>query len=296
MPAIVINSRFAWSYATAVSALLLLWFGAMGFFPFSAAELSRLAGLAPNDARVAAMALGVLQVVLGIGLLPLWSRHIRSVAALVAGVVWWAGLALLALPTAYVQDAPYGGFPYIGSGQTVLKHLELGALALALGAYWSGRAVALRTAYWGLWAGQLLVLVWIAFTKFTHYEALGVEGLMRSSPLFSWLYDVFDVRGASNLIGVIELVTAALIALWPWRPRWGALGLAMAVVTYLLTTTFLFTTPGWEAEYGAPVVSGVGQFLLKDLGLMAGALLLLARPAMALASKKEYERAVTNSS
>jgi len=57
----------------------------------------------------------------------------------------------------------------------------------------------------------------------------------------------------------------------------GALGLAMAVVTYILTVTFLFTTPGWEAGYGAPVVGRMRQFLLKDLGLMAGALLLLAQ-------------------
>lgn len=276
MPAIVVNPRFAWSFATAVSALLLLWFGVMAFFPFSATELSRLTSLAPEAARMGALALGVLQIALGIGLLPLWSQRMRGVAALVAAAVWCAGLALLALPVAYVQDAPYGGFPYIGGGQSVLKHLALGALALALWAYWSGRAAALRAACRGLWAGQLLVLVWIGFTKFTHYEALGVEGLMRSSPLFSWLYLVFDVRSASGLIGVIELLTAALIALWPWRPRWGALGLAMAVVTYTLTVTFLFTTPGWEAGYGAPVVGRTGQFLLKDLGLMAGALLLLA--------------------
>jgi len=287
VPAIVINPRFAWSFATAVSALLLLWFGVMAFLPFSARELSRLASLTPDAARVGAPALGVLQIALGIGLLPFWSRRVRGVAAWVAAVVWWTGLTLLAFPIAYVQDAPYSGFPYIGGGQSVLKHLELGALALALWAYWSGRATALRAACWGLWAGQLLVLVWIGLTKFTHYEALGVERLMRSSPLFSWLYHLFDVRSASSLIGVIELLTAALVALWPWRPRWGALGLAMAVVTYTLTVTFLFTTPGWEAGYGAPVVGSIGQFLLKDLGLMAGALLLLARPAIALAKRNK---------
>ncbi len=276
MPAIVINSRFAWSFAATVTSLLLLWFGAMAFFPFSWTELSRLTDLTAGVARAAALALGLLQIGLGTGLLPLWSRRVRSITALIAAVFWWTGLTLLASPVAYVQAAPYGGFPFIGSGQSVLKHLALGALALALWAHWNGRVVALRIACWGLWAGLVIVLLWIGLTKFTEYEAVGVEGLMRPSPLFSWLYRVFDVRGASNLIGAVELLTTALIALWPWRPRWGALGLAMAVGTFVLTLSFLFTTPGWEAEYGAPVVGRIGQFLLKDLGLMAGALLLLA--------------------
>lgn len=43
--------------------------------------------------------------------------------------------------------------------------------------------------------------------------------------------------------------------------------------------TFLFTAPGWAAGYGPPVVGSTGQFLLKDLGLLAGARLLLAKPA-----------------
>ncbi len=281
------NPRVVWSFAAAVSALLLIWFGAMGFFSFAATDLSRLTGLAQDDARIAAPALGVLQIALGIGLLPIWPPRLRGIAALGSAAVWWVWLALLAFPIAYVQDAPYGGFPYIGRGQGVLKHLELGALGLALWAHWSGRAGVLRTAFRALWAGQVVVLAWIGLTKFTHYEALGVEGLMRPSPLFSWLYSVFDVRGASNLIGIIELLTVALIALWPWRPRWAALGLAMAIATYMLTMTFLFTTPGWVASYGAPVVGSTGQFLLKDLGLMAGAALLLAHAMAAPATARE---------
>lgn len=274
-----IPPRLAWSFAAAASAVLLIWFGAMAFFSFSPPELARLTGLAPDHARSAAPALGVLQLALGIGLLPLWPLRLRAAAALASAVLWWAWLALLLSPIAYVQDTPYGGFPYIGLGQTVLKHVVLGALGLALWARWSGRAAGLRTSLRLLWAGQLLVLGWIGLTKFTHYEALGVEGLMRPSPLFSWLYSFLDVRGASNLIGVIELTTVAVIALWPWRPRWAALGLVMAVGTYMLTMTFLFTTPGWAAGHGPPVVGSTGQFLLKDLGLLAGALLLLAKPA-----------------
>ena len=33
----------------------------------------------------------------------------------------------------------------------------------------------------------------------------------------AWLYDVFSVRTLSALLGVVELSTAALIAIKPWR-------------------------------------------------------------------------------
>ena len=282
MPKIALDPRVAWSFAAVVSALLLVWFGAMAFLPFSPIELSQLTGIAPGRARALTPVLGFLQIALGIGLLPLWPQRVRGTAALLATMFWLAWLVLLLSPVAYVQDPPYGGFPYIGGGQTVLKHVGLGALTLALWSHWTGRPASLRVALFGIWAALLLVLVWIGLTKFTLYEALGVEGLMRASPLFSWLYLLFDVRGAARLIGVIELLTAALIAMWPWRPQWGTLGLVLVVITFVMTTTFLFTTPGWQAEYGAPVVGGAGQFLLKDLGLAAGALLLLARPTTVL--------------
>ncbi len=266
----------AWSFAAGVLSLLMVWLGAMALLPFSGDALAKTLSIDPARALVISRALGVLKMLVGIAMLRPWPRRVRSGAALMAAMFWWSTLVFLFLPAAWVQEEPYSGFPYIGAGQGVLKHAGLGAIGFGLWARWTSRADMLRVSLRLLWAGQLLVLVWIGAIKFTEYEALGVEGLMRSSPLFSWLYGVFEVRGASNLIGAIELLTAALIAAWPWRPRLAALGLWMAAITYLLTTTFLFTTPGWQPGYGAPFVGGTGQFLLKDLGLLAGALVLLA--------------------
>ena len=121
------------------------------------------------------------------------------------------------------------------------------------------------------------VLGWIGAMKFTAYEASAIEGLVASSPLTSWLYDVTSLQGASNLIGGIEIATALLIvagARFPTAAIAGALG---AIATFVITLSFLFTAPGWEASLGGfPALSVVpGQFLLKDGVLLAAAVWLL---------------------
>jgi uncharacterized membrane protein YkgB len=73
----------------------------------------------------------------------------------------------------------------------------------------------------------------------------------------------------------MEIVAALLIALRPVWPRASAVGSALAVVLFLGTLSFLFTTPGVVATYaaGLPVLSAKpGQFLLKDLVLIGVAI------------------------
>ena len=124
-----------------------------------------------------------------------------------------------------------------------------------------------------------LVLVWIGAMKFTAYEAGAIEGLVASSPLVSWLYSVFTLQGASNFIGTIEIATAVTL-LFGLRYQWAAiLGALAAVGTFTVTLSFLFTAPGWEASLGGfPALSVVpGQFLLKDIVLLAVAIHLLGK-------------------
>lgn len=118
--------------------------------------------------------------------------------------------------------------------------------------------------------GLVVVIAWIGLLKFTEYEARGIEPLVANSPLMSWVYDVFSVTAFSSLLGVLELATAALIAVAPWWPRVSALGSAIAVGLFVATLSFLFTTPGvFEASAGGfPVLSSTGQFLIKDVALI----------------------------
>jgi uncharacterized membrane protein YkgB len=120
----------------------------------------------------------------------------------------------------------------------------------------------------------VLVLVWIGLMKFTGYEAMAIQPLVAGSPLMSWLYAIFSVQATSNLIGVAEVAAGILIALRPWSARACVLGSLMAVATFVVTLTFLFSTPGWEPSLGGfPALSvAPGQFILKDAVLLGAAI------------------------
>ena len=121
------------------------------------------------------------------------------------------------------------------------------------------------------------VLGWIGAMKFTAYEAGAIEGLVASSPITSWLYQVFSLQGAANLIGGIEIATALLIVAGTRFPRAALAGALGAIATFVITLSFLFSAPGWEPSLGGfPALSVVpGQFLLKDSVLLAAAIWLL---------------------
>ena len=124
--------------------------------------------------------------------------------------------------------------------------------------------------------GLVLVLGWIGAMKFTAYEAEGIKSLVETSPLMSWMYRVFSVQATSNVIGVAELIAAALIAIRPLSSKLSAIGSVLAVLTFLTTLTFLFSLPGWEKSLGGfPALSGSGGFLLKDVVLLGAALFTL---------------------
>ena len=117
--------------------------------------------------------------------------------------------------------------------------------------------------------GLALVLAWIGAMKFTAYEAKGIQGLVATSPLMSWMYGILSLQGVSNLLGVVEISTALLIALRPLSARLAIVGSCLAILTFLTTLTFLFSLPGWEQSLGGfPALSGSGGFLLKDLVLL----------------------------
>jgi|JI9StandDraft_1071089.scaffolds.fasta_scaffold71590_2 uncharacterized membrane protein YkgB len=139
--------------------------------------------------------------------------------------------------------------------------------------------------------GLVLVLAWIGALKFTSYEAHGIQPLVENSPLMSWVYDILRVTAFSALLGLLELATAALLAVKPWLPRISAVGSVVAVGLFTATLSFLFTTPGvGEASAGGfPVLSSTGQFLIKDAALLGISLWTLADSLVA--ARRQTERA-----
>ncbi len=115
------------------------------------------------------------------------------------------------------------------------------------------------------------VLLWVGALKFTAYEADAVANFVENSPLLSWMLDIFSVRTFSGLLGALEITLALMIAARPVAPRISAIGSLGALGLFLVTLTFVFSTPGaWQPGYGIPFLSpDPGQFLAKDVAFAA---------------------------
>jgi uncharacterized membrane protein YkgB len=135
--------------------------------------------------------------------------------------------------------------------------------------------------------GLVVVLAWFGLLKFMAYEAQGIVPLVSESPMMNWLYGVFSVTTFSALLGVFELVAAALLAVKPWWPRVSMLGSVLAVGLFVATVSFLFTTPGvTEATAGGfPALSATGGFLIKDVALLGVAVWTLSDALRATRSR-----------
>lgn len=117
--------------------------------------------------------------------------------------------------------------------------------------------------------GLVLTLLLIGVLKFTSGEAHGIQPLVAHSPLMSWLYRILSVQGVSNLIGLIEIIVAVLMALRPVSARLSLIGSIGAIITFVLTVSFLFSTPGaFQFAHGFPMLGDAGQFLIKDIVLL----------------------------
>lgn len=185
------------------------------------------------------------------------NRALPTVTALVIALV-----CLLTLFGANRWLASEGGFPVIGSGQGIIKYFAV--IPLFLFVFYkdtlSDKAhVALN------YASVALVLVWIGAMKFFAFEANAIVSLVESSPFMSWLYIVFSVQGASNAIGIFDILSVALLGVGLYIRNAKLIllaGLACCSV-FIMTQTFLITAP--NALSSVTVFERLGQFVIKDL-------------------------------
>jgi uncharacterized membrane protein YkgB len=121
--------------------------------------------------------------------------------------------------------------------------------------------------------GLVVTLLLIGVLKFTAGEAQGIQPLVANSPLMSWLYRILSLQGVSNLIGLIEIIVALLIALRPLSARLSFIGSIGGIITFVLTVSFLFSTRGaFQFSHGFPMLGDAGQFLIKDLVLLGASI------------------------
>lgn len=118
----------------------------------------------------------------------------------------------------------------------------------------------------------VMVLIFISFgiQKFTSQSAHGIVLYISNSPFISWL-SIFGIRGEADILGIIELTIASLLALGAFVPVLSALGSLMGVGTFLITWSFFFSTPGvvkWNISTDPIAWNLTGEFLYKDIVLL----------------------------
>jgi len=125
----------------------------------------------------------------------------------------------------------------------------------------------------------VMVLVFVCFgiQKFTLQSAQGIQLYISHSPFIGWL-SAFGVRGEADVLGVTELTTAALFTAGAFAPLLSAASALVGVLTFLVTCSFFFTTPGvvkWSLSADPIAWNLTGEFLFKDIVLLCVCVVLL---------------------
>src|SRR5262249_12559619 len=89
--------------------------------------------------------------------------------------------------------------------------------------------------------GLAFFLLGGGLSKFSEFEAQAIQPWVAHSPFMGWLYGVTSLQGAANLIGVVEIALAVLLAVGRWLPGLSAVGSFGATAMFLITLSFLFT-------------------------------------------------------
>ena len=118
----------------------------------------------------------------------------------------------------------------------------------------------------------VMVVIFVSFgmQKFTPQSAQGIAQFITNSPFISWL-SVLGLRGEAYFLGVMEFVIAALLVAGAFNPVLSALGSLFGIVTFAVTWSFFFTTPGvvtWSLSTDPMAWNLAGEFLFKDIVLL----------------------------
>ena len=152
-----------------------------------------------------------------------------------------------------------------------------------------------------------IIFIWIGGLKFWNYEAEGIVPFVANSPFMSFFYSKkapeykdyklkegeFDKvkhewHKANNTytfsrgLGIAIMSFGFLTLLGIWFPKVGFVGSGLVILMMFGTLSFLVTTPEvWvpdlgSSEHGFPLLTGAGRLVLKDVCILAGAVVVLA--------------------
>ncbi len=174
-----------------------------------------------------------------------------------------------------------------------------------------------RLGYGMIRVAILVIFVWIGGLKFWNYEAEGIVPFVANSPFMSFFYNEkapeykefklregeFDTAkhewhernntyGFARGLGVLIMGIGILTFFGFFSARAGLAGELLVIAMTLGTLSFLVTTPeAWvpdlgSGEAGFPLLSGAGRLVVKDLAILAGAVVLLSDSARRLLARR----------
>ena len=123
---------------------------------------------------------------------------------------------------------------------------------------------------------MVITFAFFGYTKWHQYGAQAMIPFISNSPLLSWLYPAFGLRGGARFLGASEWTILALLYAGFWDKRFGLLGAIGSTITFFTTLTIIpFIPNGWDPAAGFPAMAGLVSFLMKDLVLLAVSIYLL---------------------
>ena len=284
------------NYLSIVAAIYLIWLGSLKMTVSEIAQINYWLGASPLFSPIlswlgvetlAALML-VIEVSAGVFILlgmsnarPVFAR-LGFLGSALAGVMFLLNFTYLFTNPIWVDEL--GGFPYLKTGFNIVKYPSMFVVVAYIAIFHLEKIKPnyslerFKSALTGLaFVGVIMIMGWIGALKFVQYEAEGIYGLMSTNILFSWMYDVWSVQGASNVIGVVELTFLALLLAFPFNRTLGRVGVLGIVATTLGTQSFLVSLPGWNESAYFPLINERGVFFIKDHFLVACSLILAFR-------------------
>lgn len=162
-----------------------------------------------------------------------------------------------------------------------------------------------------------IIFVWIGGLKFWNYEAEGIVPFVANSPFMSFFYtkdapeykdyklkegefdkvkhewhEANNTYTFSHGLGIAIMTFGILTLLGIWFPKVGFVGTGLVILMTLGTLSFLVTTPeAWvpdlgSGEHGFPLLTGAGRLVIKDVCILASAVVVLSDCARRILKRK----------
>jgi uncharacterized membrane protein YkgB len=121
--------------------------------------------------------------------------------------------------------------------------------------------------------GLAITFIWLGLMKLRNSEADYLKHVLSNSSLFSWMLKYITSYAFSQMLAYMQMVIGVLVALKPVAKKISFWGGVAATVILLISVSTLFTSSYiWQAPYGFPELSKLGQSILKDVILLGAAM------------------------